>query len=370
MNNLRHAAGELLVVGLSGTELTGLERAWLGIVRPGGIILFRRNIHDAEQTRGLLDAATGVCAPHAFRMVDLEGGTVDRLRDALAPMPSAQAVFRAARAKKKPAWMREHGELAARAVRAFGFNSTLAPVLDLALDVSAKVMATRPVSASPVDVAEYGREFLQGLRSQRVVGCGKHFPGLGGGTLDSHLDTPSIARAMREITNDDLYPYAELRNELPMVMLNHAAYPQTPGGATPASVSPFWIKTVLRKRMGYEGLALSDDLEMGGILKFMEIEDAAISAMRAGSDILEICHSTEMILRAYEALVREAERSANFAKLITERAKLVSRQRARLVGGRLPAALTAKQLESLRTRIVRFGEMIAAAQPAIEASVA
>src|ERR1700677_2828791 len=122
MKTLRHAAGELLVVGLSGTELTGLERAWLGIVRPGGIILFRRNIQDAEQTRGLLDAATGVCAPHAFRMVDLEGGTVDRLRDALAPMPSAQAVFRAARAKKKPAWMREHGELAARAVRAFGFN--------------------------------------------------------------------------------------------------------------------------------------------------------------------------------------------------------------------------------------------------------
>ena len=100
MKTLRHAAGELLVVGLSGTELTGLERAWLDIVRPGGIILFRRNIQDVAQTHGLLDAATGVCAPHAFRLVDLEGGAVDRLRDALAPLPSAQAVFRAAHQRK------------------------------------------------------------------------------------------------------------------------------------------------------------------------------------------------------------------------------------------------------------------------------
>jgi len=360
MRALRHAVGELLVVGLSGTALTGLERAWLDVVRPGGIILFKRNIQDAQQTRELLNAATGVCAPQAFRLVDLEGGTVDRLRDSLAPLPSAQAVFRAAKLKKKPAWMREHGELAGRAVRAFGFNTTLAPVLDLELGVSAQVMGTRVVSPSPVDVAAYGREFLLGLKSQRVVGCGKHFPGLGGGTLDSHLDTPSIVRGMREITNDDLYPYAELKNELPMIMVNHAAYPQTPGGGTPASVSRFWITTVLRNRMGYEGLSFSDDLEMGGILKFMDIEEAALAAVRAGMDMVEICHSPELILRSYEALVREAEGSTSFRKLILERASRVSRQRERLVGARLPAALPAKQLARLQSRMLRFGAMIAA----------
>jgi beta-N-acetylhexosaminidase len=364
MKTLRHAAGELLVVGLSGTELTGLERAWLDIVRPGGIILFRRNIQDVAQTRGLLDAATGVCAQHAFRLVDLEGGAVDRLRDALAPLPSAQAVFRAAHNQKRPAWMREHGELAGRAVRAFGFNTTLAPVLDLGLDISAKVMGARVVSPSPVDVTEFGRQFLLGLKNQRVVGCGKHFPGLGGGMLDSHLDTPSIARGMQEIMNDDLYPYVELRNELPMIMVNHAAYPQTAGGTTPASVSRFWISTVLRKQMGYEGLVFSDDLEMGGILKFMEMEEAALAAVRAGMDMLEICHSPELILRAFEALVREAERSVRFAALMVERARKVRQQRERLVSGTIPGKLTAKQFAGLRARVVRFGEMIASAQAA------
>ena len=94
--NLRRAAGSLLVVGLGGAELTNLERAWLKLVRPGGIILFRRNIADARQTRALLDEATGLCAARSFRCVDVEGGTVDRLRDALAPVPSAQAVAQAA----------------------------------------------------------------------------------------------------------------------------------------------------------------------------------------------------------------------------------------------------------------------------------
>ena len=96
-SNLRHAAGSLLVVGLAGTELTGLERAWLKLVRPAGVILFRRNIVDARQTRALLDQATALCTAHSFRCVDVEGGSVDRLRDALAPMPSAQAVGAAMR---------------------------------------------------------------------------------------------------------------------------------------------------------------------------------------------------------------------------------------------------------------------------------
>src|SRR5579863_4304944 len=113
---VRQAAGSLLVVGLSGTELTGLERAWLRLVRPGGIILFKRNVLDPAQTRALLDEATGFSARHAVRCVDVEGGTVNRLRDALAPLPSAKAVAAAMRARKRLALAGEHGELIARAV--------------------------------------------------------------------------------------------------------------------------------------------------------------------------------------------------------------------------------------------------------------
>ena len=362
--SLRQAAGSLLVVGLAGTELTGLERAWLKLVRPAGIILFRRNIAGARQTRALLDEATALSNAHSFRCVDVEGGTVDRLRDALAAMPSAQAVATAARAAGKTSWMREHGELIARAVKAFGFNTTLAPVLDLKLPASAAVMGTRTAAATADGVAEYAREFLAGLAAHGVVGCGKHFPGLGGGTLDSHQETPAIRRSMRDLNREDLVPYRELRNELPMVMVNHAAYPDTPGKRLPASVSPFWITTVLRKRIGYRGIIFSDDLEMGGILKFLPIEEAAIAAIRAGMDLLEICHSPELILRAYEALIAEGERSSTFRNLLLERAKQTARQRTRLFAGEISAALTAKQFEALRARIMRFSKRISEAQSA------
>ncbi len=358
MTTLRHAVGSLLVVGLAGTELTGLERAWLRVVRPAGVILFRRNITDAQQTRALLNEATEVCAPHAFRLVDVEGGTVDRLRDALAPMPSAHAVAVAAQRSGKRSFAQEHGELIARGVRAFGFNTTLAPVLDLALPASAEVMGTRAVVASAEGVIEYARNFLAGLAAHGVAGCGKHFPGLGGGMRDSHFETPKIERGWRALWEEDLAPYRTLRKEMPMVMVNHAAYPATSGGNKPASVSPFWITTVLRKRIGYRGIIFSDDLEMGGILKVLPMEEAAIAAVHAGMDMLEICHSPELILRAYEALQAEAERSATFRRLVQERARVVSRQRAKLFVGGIPAGLTAKQFEALRARILRFREAV------------
>jgi beta-N-acetylhexosaminidase len=356
--SLRQAAGNLLVVGLGGTELTGLERAWLRLVRPAGVILFRRNIADARQTSALLAEATALCATDSFRCVDVEGGTVDRLRDALAPMPSAQAVAEAARRTGKHGLAREQGELIARSVKAFGFNTTLAPVLDLAQPDSAEVMGTRAVGTTPEEVTNYARNFLAGLAERGVVGCGKHFPGLGSGTLDSHLDTPVIRRGIRELEREDLVPYRELRNELPMVMVNHAAYPDTPGGDQPASVSQYWIETVLRKRIGYKGIVFSDDMEMGGILKFMPMEEAAVAAVRAGMDLLEICQSPELILRAYEALIAEGERSAAFSRLMIGRAEKTARRRAKLFADGVPAALTARQFDALRGRIVRFKEAV------------
>ena len=354
---VRAAAGSLLVVGLGGTELTALECAWLKLVRPAGIILFRRNIVDAAQTRTLLLEATALCTPNSLRCVDVEGGTVDRLRDALAPMPSAQAVANAGMA-------REHGQHIGRAVKAFGFNTTLAPVLDLALPSSAEVMGTRAASATAEGVVKYARGFLRGLKSENVAGCGKHFPGLGAGTRDSHLETPAIHRSVEELWRDDLLPYRELRTELPMVMANHAAYPQTPGGERPASVSPYWIAAVLQKRIGYNGIVFSDDLEMGGILKYMPIEEAVIAAMSAGMDLMEICHSPELILRGYEALISEAERSKAFAALLAARARRTTKLRARLFADSPGRALTAGQFDALRKQVLRFGENVAEAQQA------
>jgi len=357
---LRHAAGSLLVVGLGGPELTGLERAWLRLVRPGGVILFKRNIKDAAQTRALLDEATGFSARHAVRCVDVEGGTVNRLRDALAPLPSAQAVGAVVKASGKAAFAREHGELIAKAVKAFGCNTTLAPVVDLALPESTEVLGSRPPGINAAEVIAYARAYLEGLAANGVVGCGKHFPGLGGAGGDTHFVTPEIERTEPQIWNEDLVPYRELHKAMPMIMMNHAAYPRTPSKNRPASASDFWITTVLRKRIGYRGIILSDDLEMGGILKFLPVDEAAVAAVRAGSDLLEICHSAELILRSYEALIGEAEKSAAFRRLLLARSGEVGRKQARLYRAGVARALTAKQLDALCAKIVRFGERIAA----------
>jgi beta-N-acetylhexosaminidase len=375
-DSLRQAAGSLLVVGLGGTELTEMERAWLKLIRPAGIILFRRNIVDAGQTRALLAEATSFCPPHCGAFVDVEGGTVDRLRDALAPIPSVQAVAEAMRANEglcdptlgaktrtrrgwgtRSSFAREHGELVARAVKAFGFNSSFAPVLDLALPESRKVMGTRCAAETGAGVVAYAREFLAGLAAQGVTGCGKHFPGLGGGTLDSHLETPKIKRTWQQLWQEDLEPYRALRDELPMVMVNHAAYPLTADPVRPATVSKFWMQTVLRKRIGFRGMVVSDDLEMGGVTKFMSIAEAAVATVRMGADLALICHHPEPILQTYEALIREGERSAAFRKILLEGAKKSARKRAKTFPAKMPAALNAKQFEVLRARIVRFGEM-------------
>jgi beta-N-acetylhexosaminidase len=148
-----------------------------------------------------------------------------------------------------------------------------------------------------------------------------------------------------------------------MIMVNHAAYPDTPGKDRPASVSPYWITTVLRRRLGYRGIIFSDDMEMGGILKFLPMEEAAVAAIRAGTDLREICHSPELILRAYEALIAEGERSALFRELLLKRARQTARLRARLFAGGVPAALTTRQFEALRGRILRFSKRVEEGQP-------
>jgi beta-N-acetylhexosaminidase len=387
--SLRDAAGSLLVVGLEGTALTTLERAWLKLLRPAGIILFRRNIEDARQTRALVADAAQFCTPHCARFVDVEGGTVDRLRDALAPIASVQAVAKAARlcesegscdptlgakTRTRQGWgnpsflasgsgaiAREHGELIARAVKAFGFNSPLSPVLDLGLPESQKVMGTRCAGATAAEVVEYARPFLAGLAAQGVAGCGKHFPGLGGGTLDSHLETPKIRRTWQKLWQEDLEPYRALRNELPMVMVSHAAFPLTKDKQRPASVSSFWVGDVLRKRIGYRGIVLSDDLEMGGVANFMPMGDAAVEAVRVGSDLLLICHHAEPILTVYEALISEGERSAAFRRILLARARESARKRAKTFRAAMPAALSKSQFEALRARIRKFGETVAEA---------
>ncbi len=346
---LREQVGQLIVAGVEGVELSAMERAWLRLIRPGGIILFRRNIEQATQVAELLREATQIAGAPLFRCVDLEGGLVDRLRDLIAPMPSAAAVF----ATGKKANFVRHARLIARQAKALGFNTTFAPVLDLALPASAAVMKSRVVSASPADVIAYAGAFVDGLDAEEILGCGKHFPGLGGGTLDSHHSTPRIERTWKQLWAEDLEPFRALAPRLPLMMVSHAAYPEVKDAA-PASVSRFWISTVLKKRIGYQGLIISDDMEMGGILTQMPMEDAAVKAVLAGTDLIEICRDPSLVLRAYEALLTEAERSPAFRRRIESSCGRVVEAKNRLLDAAMPRPATAAQIGKLREAVKKF----------------
>ena len=306
--------GQLLVVGFDGTEKTPRLASLLTRVQPAGVILFARNIKSAEQTWRLLRECQKVVATPLLTCVDLEGGDVDRFRTVLGPTPSAAEVFAAGDRRL----YRAHGEIIGGNCRALGFNVDFAPVLDLAFEASRSVMSSRSVSADPREAVAYAREFLAGLRDAKVLGCGKHFPGLGEGSLDSHHELPVIEKSLKALWSEDLVPYRTLRRQLPMVMVSHAAYPQVTRDRTPASLSKVWITDILRKRIGYRNLIVSDDLEMGGVLSAAPIGEAAVEFVRAGGDLCLVCHREECVLQAQEALSKAAERDSKFARRVAD----------------------------------------------------
>ncbi len=343
-----------MIMGFDGTEISGRLRTMLATFQPGGIILFKRNIAEAAQTHALLrDAQKTVAAP-LFRCVDMEGGTVDRFRDVIARIPSAAEVAESGSAKL----FRKHGKLIGQQLRSLGFNTDFAPCVDLRLQESLSVLGSRTVSSDPRETMRYARAFLGGLQDARVLGCGKHFPGLGGGNLDSHHALPSIDRAWTDLWNNDLVPYRAMRKEFPFVMVAHVAYPKITGDSTPASLSKKWITDILRKRIGYRGLVISDDLDMGGVLNGASIEEAAVETIRAGSDMFLVCQKEEHVWQAYEAVFTRVETDKRFANLVTEKARRVTAFKAKSseLRARMAATPSAKTVETLRRRVWEFTE--------------
>jgi len=347
--------GQLLIVGFNGVEMTARLSSLLARVQPAGVILFARNIKNAEQTWRLLRDCRKCVSTPLFTCVDLEGGSVDRFRDVLGPTPSAAEVFATADRKL----FRAHGRVIGENCHALGFNVDFAPVLDLAFEASRSVMGSRAVSENPRRTVAYVREFLAGLRAANVLGCGKHFPGLGEGKLDSHHELPVIEKPLKKLWAEDLVPYRTLRRQLPLVMISHAAYPQVTHDRTPASLSKLWITNILRKRIGFRNLIVSDDLEMGGVLSAAPVGQAAVEHIRAGGDLCLVCHREDYILQAHEELLKAAERDKTFAQRVEDSTRRVlgfkKKWTKMLYAGKAPSAAG---VEKLSRRLWEFGEQV------------
>ena len=351
------AIGQLLIIGFDGTEMSSGLASLLQRIRPAGVILFVRNITSAEQTWRLLKDCEKQVGSPLFRCVDLEGGTVDRLRNVIGPTPAPAEVFATGDRKL----FRKHGRVIGENCRALGFNVNFAPAVDLAFDASRPVMTSRLVSPDPRKTVFYAGEFLAGLRQAQVLGCGKHFPGLGEGKLDSHHQLPVIEKPFQKLWQQDLAPYRDLRRQMPFVMVAHAAYPEVTGNRIPASLAKKWMTEILRRRIGYTGLIVSDDLAMGGVLAAGPIEQAAVESVRAGADLCLVCHQEEFVTRVYQALIGEAERDSRFGIRLAEAAGKVEKVKRRLLASirwKNPVAPGWSRIERLRRQLWEFGEQV------------
>ncbi|HEY9285823.1 MAG TPA: glycoside hydrolase family 3 N-terminal domain-containing protein [Pyrinomonadaceae bacterium] len=313
---LEQKIGQLLYVGLPGTEYDAETRELVEYVRPGGVIIFGRNVASAPQLRGLLDGVRASSEVEPLFGVDQEGGLVDRLRRICTPMPAARSI-------------RQHGDLAAartlgritgEVLRLLGFNMNFAPVLSIMTedrDLLSNGLYSRSFGRSPGEVLGYTMVYLRGLQGTGCLGCAKHFPGIGAGEVDSHDEMPIIQLSHEDLIAQDLAPYIELfqreDNMVRAVMVSHGGFPKvdlrrgTAGGLLiPASINHQIVTKLLREELGFDGLVLTDDLEMGAIARHYEIEETVRLAVEAGEDMLLICARPELIRRGYDSLLQAA----------------------------------------------------------------
>ena len=314
---LEQQIGQFLFIGLPGTELDRETRELVEYIKPGGVIIFGRNVAGPEQLRGLLDGAREIIPTPPLFGIDQEGGLVDRLRRIFTPMPSARTI-------------RQHGDLAAaralgritgEVLRMLGFNINFAPVMSIMTedrDLLSNGLYSRSYGRSPGEVLGYTTVYMRGLQGTGMLGCLKHFPGIGAGEVDSHEEMPVVRLSHDDLIAQDLAPYIELfqrrDDRVRCVMVSHGGFPnidireETTGGLLePASVNYNIVTRLLREELGYKHLVVTDDLEMGAIARHCEIEDAAVRATLAGEDMLLICATPEKIRRGYEGLLTAAK---------------------------------------------------------------
>lgn len=305
---LNQKIGQLFFIGIAGPQVDDATRELLSEVSPGGVCLFSRNIREARQTRELLDDLRELSPIPPFLSIDQEGGLVDRLRRIMTPMPAANKLRNVAGVSKISA-------IIAETLRMLGFNMDFAPVVDVVNDERARYsngLFSRAYGSSREEVVELAGRFLEILQKNDIIGCLKHFPGLGASSVDSHEELPEVNISQDEFFSDDIVPYRELMRTgtVKAIMAAHAAFPNVNlqetgqnGKLLPSSLSKNFITNLLRGDLGFDGLVITDDLEMGAIVKNHGIADACKMAISAGVDMLAICADPNAVREGFSSVL-------------------------------------------------------------------
>ena len=310
-------AGQRLMVGFEGRAFNDDLRELIGRLRVGGLILFTPNIADPAQLHRLCrdcQAFAAQCGlPPLIIAVDQEGGTVARLKaphfTEFAGNPAMRDVDDA----------RAFAQTTARELTAAGINMDMAPVMDVAPEDLSGIMADRVFGSRPDHVARMGTALIAALQEAGVMAVAKHFPGIGRTTIDSHLDLPTFRETLAAMEPVDLPPFqAAIDHQVAGIMLSHILYANI-DPRWPASLSPAIARDLLRGRLGYGGVTLTDDLDMGAIMRHFDIRTVIRQIVAAEVDIALICHKGPRILEGWEEMRAQVRRFPDRARASVRR---------------------------------------------------
>ena len=276
----RDSLGQLIMTGVPGKELDAKTARLFRRVQPAAFILFSRNIESAAQLRKLIDDLRDLSEVEPIITIDQEGGRVSRLRLIGNEPPNAQQL----RDKDDVDLISRHGDITGRLLRLFGFNLDLCPVLDISFhDDADNSLRGRCYGKTVEQVVRNAGAFNEAMRGQGIASCGKHFPGYSAASSDAHYQLPRIDRTRQELDRNELAVFRKFVGNVDSMMICHGWYPCFGPEKTPASLSPKIITDLLRNELGFDGLIMTDDLDMGAILTGYQVEDTIRLAIAAGS---------------------------------------------------------------------------------------
>jgi beta-N-acetylhexosaminidase len=279
--------GQLIMTGVPAKELDAETAGLFRRVQPGAFILFGRNIESAAQLRKLIDDLRDLSEVKPIITIDQEGGRVSRLRLIGNEPPSAQQL----RDKDDLDLIRRHGDITGRLLRLFGLNLDLCPVLDISFDDDAdNSLRGRCYGKTVEQVARNAGQFNEAMRGQGIASCGKHFPGYSAAPADAHYQLPRIDRTREELEQNELAVFRQFVDRVDSMMICHGWYPCFEPKRTPATLSHRITTDLLRDDLGFNGLVMTDDLDMGAILTAYRLDDTIRLAINAGNDVVMICH--------------------------------------------------------------------------------
>jgi beta-N-acetylhexosaminidase len=351
---LEQKIGQLFVLGFRGPEPDAETRALLKAIQPGGYLLYQRNIDSFDQVYDLTTGLREMSAIPPFMAIDHEGGRVDRLKHIFSSMPSLAELAGVGLAQ-----FRLGARIVAAELEATGFNLNLAPVADLRLPRS--IVGERCLAAEPGEVSRLAAAFTEELSRRGILTCAKHFPGLGAATVDPHFVLPRVERTRREILQEDAVPFVKLFDLADMMMISHAHYPGLGDEKSmPASLSSRVVDGFLRKKLGYKGLTITDDLTMGAVLSTGLTPSLFLRAFEAGNDLLLFTQTTPLVEQAFRMIVAAARKSAVLRRRVDESTEriLALKGRIEFIPLRYRAHLKARitrQIEKLRKSTVEVG---------------